>query len=337
MKRKSIGIVVASICLLLSCTNDAIEVTSVKAPEPIYYNTLTITADPTDLFSSYTYEDTYHGVKPLKKSFPTFYSEEQRHIQWRTLIYDKDELLVDSIVEYLSNTNSMTKEKTLRSGDYYAITTLTFTEDSLDKSSMWELLDKEKMSTAKLQPKGRFGQWYVMSQSSEKFAITKENGARIATKPKPVGCIVYSLWENFSKWDPKVYGDSLTEVTLYTKDVTQSFNLDPNATNRYNMRDEPGTNTWYYQDWMYGRIFELYKMFGLDDDAWSYSYIFNTDKTTRLCFGYSMKDHDGFYGSYGQSEYKTEPGKAYLSYWDYDYIGNPYFGVADNNHWDRSK
>jgi len=335
MKTKLFGIVIASFCLLLSCTNEAIDVTSVKTPEPIYYNKLTITVDPSDLFSSYTYEDTRNGIKSLKKQFQTFNSESNRYIQWRTLIYNNNEQLVDSVVEYLANTNSSTKELQLLVGDYYAVTTLTFT-DTL-KNSMWHLLDKEKMPTVKLKPKSRFNRWSVMSQSSQKFTIDKNDVARIVTVPRPVGCIVYSVWENFGKWDTKVYGDRLDTLSLYTKDVTESYNLDPNATNRYNMLAEPEENSWYTQDFTTGSWLELYKLLGYPDLDYSYSYIFNTDKVARQCYGYVIIGSSSFRGEYGKAEYKTEPGKTYLSYWDYNYIGNPYFGVADNNHWDRSK
>lgn len=332
MKKYLLGTAFA-IASIMSCTNEAIEIDSVKAPEPIYYNTLTITVDPTDLFSSYTYEDTYHNVAPLKQAFQTFNSEEKRFIQWRTLIYNKDEQLVDSVVDYLSNLNSLTRELELRGGDYYAITTLTFT-DTL-KNSMWNLLDKEKMSTVKLKPKGSFEQWYVMSQSSQEFAISKDVPARVVSVPKPVGCIVYSFWENFSKWDLIAYGDSLDQVQLHTKDITDSYNLDPHATNRFNMLDELKHNQWYSLDYCPGVIFEIRKAYG-DDDSWrSYRYIFNTDKATRLLYGYSLKGKDGFWGVGDDFEFKTEPGKTYLSYWNYDYIGNPYFGVADNDHWNR--
>lgn len=333
--KKIIYIFILLTGLLVSCSNDPIDIDSVKTKEPIYYNTLTITVDPSDLFSSYTFQDTHHAVKSLKNLFPTFNSEEKRFIQWRTLIYDENEQLVDSVVEYLSNTNSLTKELQLVGGDYYAVTTLTFT-DTL-KKSMWDLIDKEKMSTVKLQPKSRWGMWNVMSQSSDKFSISQNRTARIATVPKPVGCIVYSVWENFSKWDTKIYGDSLEQVALYTKDVTESYNLDPNATNRYNMLDELGENTWYYQDYYHGSLIYLFADLLGRNYTYSYSYIFNTDKVSRQIYGYSVKKKDGFGGGYGKSDYKTMPGKTYLSYWDYDNIGNPYFGEADNNHWDRSK
>ena len=49
-------------------------------------------------------------------------------------------------------------------------------------------------------------------------------------------------------------------------------------------------------------------------------------------FGYEIDGDTGFSG-YGEGSYNIQSGKTYLAYWDYFNVGNPYFGIADNNHW----
>lgn len=331
MKSKSIGIVVASICLLLSCTNDAIEVTSVKTPEPIYYNKLTLTVDPTDLFSSYTYVDTYHDVDQLGELYRSFNSVSDMYIQARTLIYKSSGELVDSIVNYLDKTNSVNLEKTLAIGDYYAINTLTFA--TKDKDSFWSLRDKDKMSTVNLKPRNRYSLWCILSYSWESFSIKKDEPARVITKPKPVGCVAYVYFQNFQYKSQSSMGNvednGIRELDLFTKSKTESFVLDPNVTNRYNYLSDVGDN-WYY----------AYSTEPSDyvDGSWEffktnvYGFCYFLDPSVILKFGYVLDGETGFYG-YGEGTYELENGKTYLAYWDYFKVGNPYFGIADNNHW----
>ncbi|MBQ5475593.1 MAG: hypothetical protein IIT65_13155, partial [Lachnospiraceae bacterium] len=41
------------------------------------------------------------------------------------------------------------------------------------------------------------------------------------------------------------------------------------------------------------------------------------------------------FNGYGEQTCNITSGKVYLAYWDYFKVGNPYFGIADNNHWNR--
>lgn len=321
--KKIIYIFILLTGLLVSCSNDPIDIDSVKTKEPIYYNTLTITVDPSDLFSSYTYEDTYHYSTSLKDIFRSFHSKYNRNIHWRTLVYDKSSrLLVDSIVDYLSDTNVATKDLQLKIGEYYAVTTLLFT-DTLNRP-LWNVMDKEKLSTAKLEP--RFidaTHWGIMSHSTEPFTISETTSTRLVTTPKPVGAVVCSYYQNFAKMENV---DSLQYVSYWVKKYPLSYNLDPDIANKYNYSQDMG-NKWHPKGAdVYAGIIPHY----------TYSYIMDTGNPMELQFGYKLKNENIFHG-YGDGTYTLESGKTYLAFWDYLYIGNPYFGVADNNHWDRSK
>lgn len=330
MKKNILGTAFA-IASLLSCTNEAIEIDSVMTPEPVYYNKLTLTIDPTDLFSSYKYEDTRHSIDQLSDEYRTFNSKYDMLIQARTLIYNRSGELVDSIVNYLDNTNSINVEKTLESGDYYAVNTLTFA--TKDKDSFWYLKDKEKLSTVKMLPRNRYSIWCIMSYSSELFSIKKDEAARVVTKPKPVGCVAYVFFQDFQYKSQSTYGtvedNGIRKLSLYTKSKTESFNLDPNNTNKYNFLKDIG-DSWYSA---YSTVPSDYQ-----DGSWTffktnlYGYCYLLDPSINLIFGYVLDGKTTFNG-YGEGTYDLEAGKMYLAYWDYFKVGNPYFGIADNNHW----
>lgn len=330
MKKYLLGTAFA-IASIMSCTNEAIEIDSIKTQEPIYYNKLTLTVEPSDLFSSYDFKDTYHKVEQLGELYRKFYSESGMYIQARTLIYNRSGELVDSIVKYLDNTNSINNEFTLETGDYYAINTLTFA--TKDKDSFWNLRDKEKMSTANLQPRNRFSLWCILSYSSESFSIKKDEPARVVTKPKPVGCVAYVYFQNFQYKSESTYGkvedNGIRELDLYTKSKTESFVLDPNVTNRYNYKNDIG-DSWYYA---YSTVPSDYA-----DGSWEffksnvYGYCYFLDPSVKLIFGYVLDGETKFHG-YGEATYDLDSGQTYLAYWDYFKVGNPYFGIANNYHW----
>lgn len=74
------------------------------------------------------------------------------------------------------------------------------------------------------------------------------------------------------------------------------------------------------------------------DESWTffetnlYGFEYLLEPQAHMTFGYTLNGNDGFNG-YGEADYTFQPGKVYLAYWDYFKVGNPYLGIADNNHW----
>lgn len=306
-----------------SCSNEDILVE--------IYNTVTITVDPSDLFRSYDYTDTYHNVNQLGERYRTFNSEYKKLIQVRTLFYDRTtESLVDSLVNYISNTNSITETITLPQGDYYAITTLTFADE--DQTSWWVLKDQESLSTVKLAALSRFSVWSIMSHSEESFTLG-DSPVTLQTTPKPLGAVIYQYYQNFQFVNESTYGtvgdNDIRRLAIYSQSRALSFNLNPNASNKFNYAEETRSNSWYYVDYHEPSMF---------DDSWTYfrtnlySFAYLMEPSAKVCFGYTLKGENTFH-AYGEATYSLSAGKTYLAYWDYFKLGNPYFGLADNNHW----
>lgn len=306
-----------------SCSNDDIlvEVNS----------SVTVTVDPSNLFSSYDFIDTKHNITQVGESFRTFYSESEKYIQVRTLFYNRDnETLVDSLVHYITSTNVITETINLPMGNYYAITTLVFADD--DKSPWWVLEDKESLSTVKLYALNRFSMWSIMSQSAESFTLGN-SPVTVQTTPKPVGSVIYQYFQNFQYVSEASYGtvgdNNIRRLAIYSQSRANSFNLDPNALNRFNYAEATGSGSWYYCDYHEPQHF---------DNSWTYfrsnlyGYCYVMEPSAKLCFGYMLKGESTFH-AYGQATYNMEPGQTQLAYWDYFKLGNPYFGPADNNHW----
>ena len=63
-----------------------------------------------------------------------------------------------------------------------------------------------------------------------------------------------------------------------------------------------------------------------------YGYFYILAPDFNLCFGYVLNGQNTF-SMFGKQDCNIQYGKTYLAYWDYFQVGNPYFGIADNNHW----
>ena len=330
MKKILFGLVALSVGFFSSCSNDDIEITTTTAP---VQDALTISVDLSKFYSGYTFDDTKHNIDQIAEAYRTFNSGSGMFIEVRTLIYNKStEALVDSIVNYVSNTNSVTASKSLLPGDYYAITTLTFA--TKNKVSYWKIEDKEKISTAKLSPKNRYNKWSILSLSTDNFSVTRTQQARVNTIPSPLGTLVYFYFQNFQYVDEASFGDiadnKVRRIALYTQRRADSYNIDPNATSKFNYAKETESGNWY--------IDKVLEPDDFDDGSWthfmtnlySYTYVLEPEQLTK--FGLVREGNSEFTG-YGEQNTLFTPGTTYLAYWDYFKIGNPYLGVADNQHW----
>lgn len=319
------------VLLVTSCTNDDIVI---EVNDSV--NEVNVSVSLSNFFSSYNYNDTYHGVS-VTDDYRTFNSEFKRYIQTRTLIYDSNGFLVDSLLDYSTNTNTVTKIIKLSSGKYTAVSTLTFAMRS-DKdnsfSSWWKLVDKDRLSTANLYINSNYSKWSIMSYDSKEFTVTSGSTTTLSMNPSPIGALAYLFFQNFwcdseSNY-PKIVDNGIRSLCVYTQNKANSYKLDPNAAERYIYYDDQGKDWWYYlSDKLVPTDF---------DSSWTffetnlYDYFYVLSPKSRITFGYSLEGSDTF-TPYGESTQNVTSGQTYLAYWDYFKVGNPYFGIADNNHW----
>ena len=225
----------------------------------------------------------------------------------------------------------------LANGSYTAVTVLFFAEQGDtegERLSYWTVEDKENLTTASLSCVYRFSKWSIMSYAAKRFDVEEGRTTSISIAPAAVGALCYGYFQNFqyeSEADyPNVGDNGIRSLTIFAQSVAQGYRLDPDATEKFIYRDELETGTWYWlSDQMVPEDF---------DGDWThfesnlYDYFYVLQPNVHLVFGYIPEGEDSFY-SYGERSYTLTSGQTYLAYWDYFQIGNPYFGVADNNHW----
>ena len=318
--------------LSTSCTNDDITIDTNNS-----VNDVNITVSLSNFYQSYNYNDTYHGIE-VSEYFRTFYSEYEWYIQTRTLIYDNNGVLVDSLLSYSTNTNPVTESKKLADGKYTFVSTLTFAykTDKGDYESMWDLADKENLSSANLQMYWNEYLWAIMSYDAQEITISKGQTTDVNMQPSPVGALAYMYLENFwckSEADyPNVSDNGIRSLTLYSRNIAVGYKLSPKAVDKYVYMDATGASSWY---WLSSHLVPT----DFSDD-WTffqsnlYDYFYILDPNPRIQFGYVLDGETSFQG-YGEQTCNITSGKVYLAYWDYLKVGNPYFGIADNNHWNK--
>lgn len=330
MKKILYNILLATSAIFITaCSNDDILIYTHDS-----VNDVNVTVSLSNFFSSYNFQDTRHDIS-VTDDYRTFHSEHDLYIQVRTLIYDSNGLLVDSLLSYSTNTNPVTKSLMLSAGNYTAVSTLTFADKTTgDDASWWNLVNKEKLVTATMSATYRFSKWSIMSYDSKAFTVTSNQTTSISMNPQPIGALCYMYLQNFwcaSEADYPTRSDNgIRALCLYSQDIAENFRLDPNAAERYIYWENSGRNFWYF---MSDRLVPT----DFDDD-WTYfetnlyTYFYILPPHARMQFGYVLQGVDYFTG-YGEATYNIQSGKTYLAYWDYFQIGNPYFGIADNNHW----
>lgn len=321
----SLAIISIVFFFVCSCSNDPIEI--------IGEQTVDVSVNLNNFFSSYNFNDTKHNIK-LGDEYRVFHSEYGKYIQVRVLFYSKETgNLADSVLVYSENTNTQKASVSLPAGEYYAISTLAFANAESNESARWSILGKEKLSTAKMELKNRWSQWALLSVDT-KSLIVGESGTSLTLTPEPVGTICYCYFQNFQYADEQSFGsvadNGIRSLSVYSQRVANAYYLDPNASDRLEYYSASGRDSWYYlsdnmepqdfdKDWIYFKT-----------NLYDYFYILAPE--FNLCFGCTMKGQNGF-NAFGEQDCTIEYGKTYLAYWDYFQLGNPYFGIADNNHW----
>lgn len=315
--------------LSISCSNDDI---IIEANDNV--NEVNVSVSLSNFFSSYDFNDTRHEIT-VTDDYRTFNSESGLYIQVRTLIYDGNGELKDSLLSYSTNTNTTTSNLKLSPGNYTIISTLTFAlKNSGDDASWWYLKDKEKLATAKLQSRNRFSKWCIMSYDAKKINVTSGQSSSVSMTPSPIGALCYFFLQNFQFKSEATYGtvadNGIRSLCLYSQNIADVFKLDPDASDRYEYLGDAGRDSWYYlSSYMEPTDF---------DDDWKYfqsnlfDFFYILTPNPHVQFGYVLDGNTGFSG-YGEKIYNIQNGKTYLAYWDYFKVGNPYFGIADNSHW----
>lgn len=314
-----------------SCENDEI---GVVLEDALVKGTgqLSITVNPSDFFACYNYEDKYHNINTAER-FRTFNSSYGYFIELRSMVYNQetDELVDSVVVKTLTNTNSYTSPKPIElpAGKYTVVSTLSFAvENNGSYISLWNVVDREKLSTVNMQARSRSSMWCILSVSTDDVEVVSDQTATLATTPHPVGSLVYSLFENFQFTSEASYGytpdkTDLQRVSLYTQRTAISYNLSPKAVNKVNFLNEGTTSQ------MKALIGASKSSEGYIKNTAAFSFLLEPQET--IAFGLMHVDETTF-TPYGQSTVQLEAGKTYLAYWDHFRLGAPYFGLADNNH-----
>ncbi len=296
-------------------------------------NEINVNVSLSKFFSDYTYNDTKHDIS-VTEDYRTFNSEFGKYINIRTLFYDSDGNLKGELSTFSTTTNGVTQATKLAEGTYTVVTILNFADDKTEEESWWDMYDKNKLSTAYIKLANRFTKWGIMSYASQTITVREGKTTSISVTPTPVGALGYMYCQNFQYKNEATYGtiadNGVRSIALYSQKIAEGFKLDPNATDKYVYKEDSGSGMWYYlSDKLTPKDF---------DSSWTYfqsnlyDYLYILAPSFNATFGYEMQGDEGF-KSYGEGNYTIENGKTYLVYWDWFQVGNPYFGVADNNHW----
>ena len=326
MKTIKLGALLLSALLFAACGDD--DEDSVSQVFDV-----NVSVSLSNFYSSYDYNDTYHDIN-VTDDYRVFNSEYGFKIQMRTLFYNSNGVLVDSILQNVTNTNTIVASKSLPAGTYTAIATLTFADKSGE--AWWDLVDKQKIVTAKLVSKNRYTKWCIMSYASEEFTVSGGQSTNVSLNPKPVGSLGYFFLQNFQYKNESYYGtvsdNGIRSLCVFGRNIATGYMLNPKADSRFEYLDDGGSNSWYFlSSYLEPTDFDNSWTF-FKSNLYSYFYILSPNPTIE--FGYVMKGEDTFVG-YGNQRLSLSSGKTYLAYWDYFQVGNPYFGVANNNQWHR--
>lgn len=326
MKKIIIAALALTAMLLTSCENDDILIEDIDTSNPV-----NVSVTLSDFFSSYNFHDTKHDIS-IAEEFRTFNSENDLYIQTRVLFYNDRGLLVDSILTYSTNTNEVTKTLKLAGGKYTAVTTLTFAIKPEGNNSYWDLKDKENLNSAYMDASYRWSKWSILSYASQEVTVEKGKTTTIQLKPKPVGALGYAFLQNFqyaNQQSKEVSDNKVRRIAVYSQNIATGYKLNPDATDRYIYLDATQTNSWY----------TLFVAEPNDfDSSWTffksnlYGFFHILAPKCNIQFGYILEGESTFNG-YGEATYSITTGMTYLAYWDWFKVGNPYFGKADNNHW----
>lgn len=334
MKKISYYIIALISFIFISCSNEDI---LIETTVPEITGSVVVNVPLTNLIQSYDFYDTKHDID-ISDSYRTFNSENGLYILYMSLFYDKATgSLIKGIHGHSKDTNSKVIKTELPIGRYYVITTLYFTYASsgLDsEKDYWTVYNGSNIRTAKMKNNNHYNQWAVMSVSTNEMEVITDMQTSINANPQPVGALCYLYLQNFQYRDETVSSVSdngIRNLSLYTQNLATYYNLDPNATSKYDYVADAGQNYMYYLSVNTPDMFDSNWTF-FKSNMYDFCYILAPK--CDICFGLTPEGAEGF-SPYGNATYSIQSGKVYLAYWDWFKVGNPYFGIADNNHWNN--
>lgn len=333
MKKIFNMLLVAIAVFFTACSNEAIEIETSAGK---VNNAVSMTVSPSKFMASYDYVDTKHDITSIADVYRTFHSEHNGLMLVRSYFYDKNTgVLADSARSFVETAdNDVVLNANLPVGDYYAISVICMSYG--DKTPFWNIADREKLESAKLVQRNRnsYGLWNILSVATEEFSVHSSSHISVSSVPSPVGSIIYNYYQNFQYKNQSTLGtiadNGIRKISIYTRNYAVAYKLNPMATNKYEYLKDAGADSWYWINKSEPADF---------DKTWTYfqtnlyGYTYFLAPEASMVFGYTL-DGETKFNPYGETAKLTfQPGKVYLGYWDYFKIGNPYLGIADNNHW----
>ena len=321
---------ILAVMMTTSCSNDDIIIESENR-----INDVNVSVSLSDFYQAYNFVDTKHNLDyQLAERFNSFKTSGM-YIQTRTLIYDSDGQLVDILKTNTQNTNAVTESTKLGDGKFTFVTIVNFSYKNSKGNfeSVHNLKETAKLTTAYLDMSWNDMKWSIMSYDSKVVTVTKTTD--VTMQPTPVGSLAYLYFQNFQYESEATYptmsDNGIRKLTVYSKNKAIGYMLNPDAVDKYVYKDPTDKDWWYF-------LSDQLLPSNFADGSWTFfqnnliSYFYVLDPNPTICFGYVLDGKETFDG-YGEKAYTMETGKVYLAYWDYFQVGNPYFGVADNTHW----
>ena len=321
---------ILSLAILSSCDNENIDIKDSRKVS------VDVTVYLTDFFSCYDFIDTKHHLDLEKhrrykslnaaeicKSFCSFYDpydsnkNQYTEIQTIVLFYNDEGKYVDMIVDYSNNTDSVPLSPKLAPGEYTVIAILIF---KVDGDFHWSLKEKENLNTVYLFNSDNTAIWSIMSYAYKEIIVGEKKDNRVRLTPTPVGALCYAYFQNFQN------NDRIDNIRVYTDKFVKGFRLNPNTPDKYIYSDEKKLR----ETTPLTCSFFDYSATYFQGDFFDYFYILSPQ-----CNIYYMY-YDNYKKTWKRVDLPTcdiESGKTYLAYWDYNHVDQPYFGIADNDHW----
>lgn len=339
MKKYIYAIVACAAMLFSSCSNDDIVVVTA---DPVVKDAVTVNIPLSKLFESYNFYDTKHN-RNISEYYRVFNSEYDMYIIYGTLFYNKDTGNKVSSMFYWSNsTNAQSIKADLPEGRYYAVTTLFLSDDKGLSDAYWFITGTENIKTLKLDSREYVdgtstlnSTWSIASVCCNEFEVSEGKQVSVNADPQPIGALCYKYFENFQYKDETsnsvISDNKIRQLSLYTQKFAVSYNLNPNAVERYVYRKATGSGSYWKMGASTPKDYDS-KWTHFKTNLYGFCYILAP--SCDIQFGYILEGEEGFNG-FGKANYTIEAGKVYLAYWDWFQVGNPYFGIADNNHWNN--
>lgn len=227
--------------LATSCSNEEIEI-EVTAPQ----KKLNLSIATSEAYETFGISDYVNALGEI----PNLY------IGVTSLLYDSEGNLVDEVNSNVRQFGPVNQTFSVSRGKYTLLTVMTFAEKQNYTYSpvMWEFVNKNKLSTARLEKKAQrnISYLWVVSMASEEITMANENKS-IAISPQLLGSMVNIEHYNFDKKED-------VGLVFAAKNISSGINLDPKL---------KGNDRYYYKKYN-------------DEDHSDILWLFYNEKTHKL-------------------------------------------------------